>query len=244
MQIKHFSKFTAALFLLTTLLGCSTPKLIPEPSEVELSNDEYSSRPLLEVEAKVSVGENMYDEFSIKSIQSFRVNILDEATAEMDLGSTFTLPPGTSAPLKEVYRTKSKALCINGSAKSLTGIYDACLVDKANKGSFDYAMFKTRQKYFPLKKSVKYEIADVSERRSIRTPEFNCQVLYQGLSKGSIKISFREFLNGLARPAFTQDISYDLEKDGTAIIAFKNLRISVIKATQSEITYIVKKRLN
>ena len=65
--------------------------------------------------------------------------------------------------------------------------------------------------------------------------------LYQGVSKGTIKLSVREFLDDMARPAFTQDIPYDLEVDGTAVVVFQGLRIMVLKATGTSIQYIVEK---
>lgn len=44
----------------------------------------------------------------------------------------------------------------------------------------------------------------------------------------------------MARPAFTQDISYDLEADGSTIVAFKGLRIPITKTSPAEIEYVVK----
>lgn len=41
----------------------------------------------------------------------------------------------------------------------------------------------------------------------------------------------------MLRPAFTQDIEYELNKNNTTIIGFKGLRIEVIKATNLDITY-------
>jgi hypothetical protein len=48
----------------------------------------------------------------------------------------------------------------------------------------------------------------------------------------------------MARPSFTQDIDYELNKDGSTIIGFKGLRIEVIKATNIDITYKVVKDYN
>ena len=225
-------------------MGCAPPLLIPEPREAEASSIEYRSIPAANEIATVSVGENMYNEYSTKLTKTFRAKILSEAESEMDLGNTLNMPSGTSAPLKEVYGTRHKALCVDDSTRSATGRYDACLVDINNDGTFDHSMFKVRQKYFPLKSMVRYEVTDEKEIMSIEIPRFKYHVLYQGLSKGSVKISFREFINDMARPAFTQDISYDLEKNGTTTIAFKNLRINVLKATSSEISYTVIKPFN
>ncbi|MGZ8545817.1 MAG: hypothetical protein ACXWVU_00350 [Sulfuricurvum sp.] len=68
---------------------------------------------------------------------------------------------------------------------------------------------------------------------------FKYEALYQGRIDNKIKISFREFKDDMARPAFTQDIDYELNKNGDTIVGFKGLRIKVIKATNMDITYSV-----
>ncbi|MFA5233872.1 MAG: hypothetical protein WC390_05660 [Sulfurimonas sp.] len=89
--------------------------------------------------------------------------------------------------------------------------------------------------YVKLDKPIKYHIKRTPE--VITQDSFKYQVLYQGKVENKIKISFREFKNDFIRPAFTQDIEYALESDGTTIIGFKNLRIKVLKATNFDITY-------
>jgi hypothetical protein len=59
-----------------------------------------------------------------------------------------------------------------------------------------------------------------------------------------IKISFREFKNDIARPAFTQDIEYQLDENGKANVGFKGLRIEILKATNYDIEYKVVKDYN
>ncbi|MGZ5207947.1 MAG: hypothetical protein ACXWB0_02925 [Sulfuricurvum sp.] len=69
---------------------------------------------------------------------------------------------------------------------------------------------------------------------------FKYEALYQGRIDNKIKISFREFKDDMARPAFTQDIDYELDnKNGEAIVGFKGLRIKILKATNMDITYSV-----
>jgi len=41
----------------------------------------------------------------------------------------------------------------------------------------------------------------------------------------------------MSRPSFTQDIDYELNKNGNTIIGFKGLRIEILKATNIDITY-------
>lgn len=80
---------------------------------------------------------------------------------------------------------------------------------------------------------------EVTETAVENHDDFYVDVLYQGTSKGEAKISYREFSAGIARPAFTQDVAYELAPDGSTMIAFKGMRIKVLKATGQNIRYIV-----
>ena len=95
--------------------------------------------------------------------------------------------------------------------------------------------------FYLLKEPVPTAVEEQVSRALSLQHQVKQVVLYQGVSKGVIRISFREFVNDMARPAFTQDVSYDLNPDGTTTVAFKGLRIFVEKATSAQITYRVLK---
>lgn len=66
------------------------------------------------------------------------------------------------------------------------------------------------------------------------------ELLYSGITENTIKISYREFYvdeisSTLARPAFTQDLTYDL--DQTRDITFQEIQLNVISADGSKIVY-------
>lgn len=65
------------------------------------------------------------------------------------------------------------------------------------------------------------------------------EIIYNGKVGDAIKFTYREFTDNIARPAFTQDLQYDLSESN--IIGFKGLRIQIEKATNTNITYIVLK---
>ncbi len=60
-------------------------------------------------------------------------------------------------------------------------------------------------------------------------------VIYTGKQDNILKFSYREFSNDMARPAFTTDITYDLNESN--IIGYKSFRAEVIEATNTEIKY-------
>ncbi len=61
------------------------------------------------------------------------------------------------------------------------------------------------------------------------------QLIYSGKAGNVIKIVYREFSNDMARPAFSQEVQYDL--NDTTVIKFKHTTIQVLKATNQEITF-------
>lgn len=65
------------------------------------------------------------------------------------------------------------------------------------------------------------------------------ELIYSGLSKDTIKLSYREYKNDMARPVFFQDLTYDLASSQE--IAFQDLRIEILYATDSDINFLVKK---
>lgn len=66
-------------------------------------------------------------------------------------------------------------------------------------------------------------------------PSFEQQLIYNGRVDNFVKFLYREFSQDKARPAFSQDVQYDLN-DG-AEIGFKNARIEIVSASNTELRY-------
>jgi len=64
---------------------------------------------------------------------------------------------------------------------------------------------------------------------------FKAELVYNGKSKNQIKIIYREYIENMARPAFTQELQYDLSESN--IVGFKGARIEILEATNTTITY-------
>ncbi len=58
---------------------------------------------------------------------------------------------------------------------------------------------------------------------------FKRELIYSGKSKGTVSLQYREFVNDLARPAFSQELSYDLAEGNE--IGYKGARFLILKAT-------------
>lgn len=66
---------------------------------------------------------------------------------------------------------------------------------------------------------------------------FGQTLSYSGKQGSIIRIHYREFYNGLARPAFSQELTYDISDD--SIIVFRDTKIQVLNATNSAIEFTV-----
>lgn len=67
------------------------------------------------------------------------------------------------------------------------------------------------------------------------------EILYSGGAKRTITLQYREYVNNLARPAFSQELSYDLT-DGNEI-GFKGARIRVLKVSNTGVRYVVLRQM-
>ena len=71
---------------------------------------------------------------------------------------------------------------------------------------------------------------------------FQQTLIYSGKIGDKINVGYREFSNDLARPAFNNDVEYDLSESMT--IGYKGCQIEVIGATNQFIKYKVLSNFN
>lgn len=67
------------------------------------------------------------------------------------------------------------------------------------------------------------------------------ELLYAGTSNGSLRLSYREYLNDKAIPGAFLDVSYDFRQEPTTI-SFRNVTIDVLSADNRRIVYRVSRQ--
>jgi len=80
---------------------------------------------------------------------------------------------------------------------------------------------------------------EVKTRVSERGTSFQQTLIYSGRVGNKINIGYREFSSSLARPAFNNDVEYDLSISN--IIGYKGAQLEVISADNNSIKYRVVK---
>ncbi|NDW20007.1 hypothetical protein [Alteromonas hispanica] len=87
------------------------------------------------------------------------------------------------------------------------------------------------------------EITFREERKPIlSTNAFQQTLIYSGKSGEVIQLGYREFSNNIARPAFNNDVSYDLSE--SRVVGYKGVRLEIINATNEYIEYKVISNFN
>jgi len=186
--------------------------------------------PLLNTTNKVEVGENMFSKSYLFYNDTNTVILSEDVYID-----TFTTKIDLKANSENVLYKWKDVNVICAAADPMMGTY--CLGDEGNIGSFTSYGYTFQPTRSMLQNPVQYKI--IPTPPVLGADSFKYDALYQGRSGNKIKISFREFIGNTARPAFTQDVDYELDNNGEAIVGFKGLRIKVIKATNVDISYSV-----
>lgn len=76
---------------------------------------------------------------------------------------------------------------------------------------------------------------ETGKRAAARDASFQQTLIYSGRIGNKINIGYREFSNSSARPAFNNDVEYDLSTSSQ--IGYKGALLEVLKADNSSITY-------
>jgi hypothetical protein len=155
------------------------------------------------------------------------------------LGDESTAAPGE--PVFAVFRYEdvvagrfqdgSRAFQTVDPTKFCTADSSACWVDKDSDGRFERNVGTGARIDLPYEQE--------SLRVTAARDGFRYELLYQGAGGGVLRLLYREFVGDLARPAFSQELVYDLTSHGETLVAFKELRIRVASADNVAIRYSV-----
>ena len=210
------------LGLLLFLTSCfSTAKTI------ELKNRNFDEAPLNVIlnreigDKLLMAGEEEYQE-GIKLVEcpSFKLN-----------STTFLYRKGDIIPLSG---SKNNWNLYYNTKYALTGDYQGIAIDKKNKNIIMPFFYSFARGGMVTKKveELKIEPATyVADCKSCFRQEF----IFNGKSGSNLKFIYREYINDMARPAFNQELQYDLNE--SKIVGFKGVRIEIINVTNTNIEY-------
>lgn len=119
-----------------------------------------------------------------------------------------------------------------------------CLVDRDADGAFEkIAVRPGLVRYWrDLDPPVQY-VSTSGGKRMAAAGGFKKELVFQGVDGQTLRVMYREFSDDMARPAFSQDLTYPIA-GGRASIIFRDLIIDVTAIESTSISYVVKAPLN
>ncbi len=179
-----------------------------------------------------SVGSTVYERSQYRAFPSYRIA---SAVVAKILFAQVDLPAGTEL-LQIDSKTKLKACAATSIGAFRLGEYNGCLMDDDGDGKFDRVAGNEVQGGKKLPVPVEYSPSEYIDT----APGSLKQVLiYLGSTRDTLRLSYREFVNDMARPAFTEEYTFPLEATFPQVIAFKDVKLTVTKIDGAGLHYSV-----
>lgn len=189
--------------------------------------------PDLESESSVEVGETMYTEFSELLHRSI---VIDEKYQ----AQKYKFPVNSVLYGYEGAKGNTYWCSADVQIRQMgMDLKPFCFIDIGSDGTIDKR--NTGGVINKSVKSPKYHEENLTASSDLheRLPRdiFRLEVVYQGVGSGSLRLLYREYKGDFVRPAFSQDLTFELEDEGPTLVAVKGSRIEVFEAGNLGIRY-------
>lgn len=120
-------------------------------------------------------------------------------------------------------------------------LWDFCLIVNDVDEAYGYSGCSARSVYLQTWKPKPDRFLKKMDRVYLKG-SFKQELIYNGKSLNTIKLSYHEFKDDFARPAFSKELTHDLSEG--KILEFREMKTEVLDATNSVIKFIVRSPTN
>lgn len=213
--------------LLFALAGCTTVNVV-EGNKVE---EAVGNLPQLGVTSSVPVGEVVFSQFRYWR----KTGYVLRDSANISIGGGKVQVSSGDFLVKSIVEGKT-AYCTEKPAFSMiVGGKTACFTDRENKKVLNEVKVASDVMWWSSELTSPLAYA-TSEIVVPRKDAMKRELIYQGISKDVLRLTYREYFNDMARPAFFQDVTYDVSTF-PAEITFKSVRLRILSAGNKGIEY-------
>ncbi|MEQ1738297.1 MAG: hypothetical protein ABL884_00170 [Methyloglobulus sp.] len=243
MKQKHAARLAASVLVIMFIYGCTTTSehlgRTYTPSYYSSSISDY---PGIGETKTVEVGESLVWKDKQATIPAIDIEQTIVHPAE-NLGNKFTLTLLSGRYVesgKDAFGTfyegkKGNFLMNNQAAENDAGLY----VTNLYPTKTEIYVLNANIPLSYIRNGIPFKKSFYQKRDNL---SFKKELVYTGVSQKVISILYREFNEDMARPAFSQDLKYDLSESN--IIGYRGARFEIIKATNQELTYKTLKQLD
>ena len=226
--MKFLYKIASFICVMGILSACATPDYNYRPISLDIS------KPPLNTVQKAFVGDKMLLQGKYTEIDAIKLE------NPIDIGWSYTLLPGFYLKKGEDSDTETylPSQTSDGGAIDKAALADQWSAIMAYKNE-DKICVITVLNAFTCANNASFER---TKKPSLTSDSFQQTLIYSGRVGEKINVSYREFSNNVARPAFNNEVEYDLSNSD--MIAYKGAKIRIISATNEFIKYEVLSNFN
>ncbi len=209
-------KLFITFYCLLILIGCSVQTKLSAPENFSVNLPELNTTQTAEIGLSLVSKEEGYKYKALRILKATKIKtgyiLKDVKEGEVFINDSYT----SNYDLYSHVENLTYGIALPKSGGPAITFYRSGMTPTFNKE-------KTTLEY-------KQELIPLSKKEYLKQ-----DFIYNGKVGNAIKFTYREYVNDLARPAFTQDLQYDLSE--SQIIGFRGLRIEVLSATNIKIDY-------
>ena len=215
---------------LAILLAGITPAYADTEVRVEPAAGEVRTEP---------VGGMIWQEYQFEGTDGV---VIDGAVnANWGRAETVDLPAGSALVILRERRLKA-CRTVTHLRNIGTRIWSDCLFDLDDDGRFERVSYSSSGASKRIDPPVAFRREVVEMLGDAGAPNFRKELLYLGGDSTSLRLSYREFSNDIARPAFSEDLVVPLRENFPQDIAVKDLVITVFGIDGMGLRYAIKER--
>lgn len=229
---REVRKTFATIFLAHLVVGCASGELAGfESYAVPQSSLQRTvgTNPTISTLSRASVGQVIFEDFNYIS-----KNEPDHFRVVKPVNVSVAPAMSVKASLEtKIYAITDGKFCINNYGKD-------CFYDTNSDGKFETVSTQPGLIRFEKELETPVEYYETRGEQTITDKGgYRREIIYQGRDGNTLRAKYREFSNNLARPAFTQDLTYPINDDNQSEIVFQNVSISVHEVSNTKVSYTV-----
>ncbi|BBF68812.1 hypothetical protein [Sphingomonas bisphenolicum] len=202
---------------------------------VTAAERKVGQRPDAGVDTIVTVGTPLLEKFNMVTVTVPRLR--DDLKVPLGLQGQIVVPSGAQFRVVREKPLKACTVAEDTYVDHFVGPRGAaCLQDADGDGAFDKAsaesvMFTTKK----IQPPAPYDLVDMPAAAG--SDYFRQSLVYLGAAQGVLRLNYREFSHDMARPAFTEELSFPLEATYPQVIAWRDTRITLLGVSNAGLRY-------
>jgi hypothetical protein len=244
MKLKRVPLIAASIVGILLMQGCAVPsENLKRTYTATYYSPTITDLPAIGEIKTVEVGESLVSKDKQTTIPAIDIEQAIEHPV-VNLGKSYALTALSGRYVEKgkdafgkYFEAKEGKFLENGKPiKSRVGIY---VTDSDPQKTEFYALTQTSIPLSYPKSSIPFTKSFQQTRDEL---SFRKELVYTGIAQNVVSILYREFKDDTARPAFSQDLKYDLSESN--VVGYRGARFEIIKATNQGLTYKTLKQLD